>query len=218
MKRLIALLILLCGTLHAQFEGVIESRNTTTDESDTQRHYQMTIWVKGTMARIATSGTPSNPASAMIYRADLRVIWILNEENKSYFQVAMGKSQDEAAGNDEPAKVRRTGKAKKILGYACEQYLIAQGDMETEIWGTKDLRDLSSSLARALGEERAGQGEAWNDELTRLGVYPLVANSRIGGVVVEAQEVVKIDRRALAGDLFTLPAGYKKQSVGDILK
>ena len=218
MIRLIALVLIFCGSLHAQFEGVVESKNTTTEESDTQQQYQMTIWVKGAMARIATSATATNPASTMIYRSDLRVIWILNEDNKSYFQVSMGKSQDDAAGKEEPAKVRRTGKSRKMLGYTCDQYLITQGDMETEIWGTKDLRALSTSLARALGEERAGQGEAWNDELTRLGIYPIVANSRIEGNVVEAQEVVKIDRRALSDDLFTLPAGYKKQSVGDILK
>lgn len=219
MIRLIACLCFLCGTLHAQFEGVIESRNTTTDESTEPQQYVMTIWVKGSMARITTSATPSSPASTMIYRSDLRVIWMLNEENKSYFQVSLAKPQDDTArGNDEPAKVRRSGKSKKILGYTCNQYIITQGETETEIWGTKDLRDLSASLARALGEERRGQGEAWNDELTRLGVYPLVANIRIEGKVAEAQEVVKIDRRSLPDDLFALPAGYKKQSVGDILK
>ena len=218
MIRLIALLCLVCGSLHAQFEGVIESRNTTTDESNAPQQYEMTIWVKGAMARITTSATTSTPASTMIYRSDLRLIWMLNEESKSYYQVSMGKSQEEPPGNEEPATVRRTGKSKKILGYACDQYLITQGDMETEIWGTKALRDLSTSLARALGEEHAGQGEAWNDELTRLGVYPLVANSRIEGNVAEAQEVVKIDRRSLPDDLFALPAGFKKQSVGDILK
>ena len=218
MIRLIAFACLFCGTLHAQFEGVIESRNTTTDENNAPQQYEMTIWVKGPMARITTSATPSSPASTMIYRSDLRVIWMLNEESKSYFQVAMGKTGDEAPGKEEPANVRRTGKSKKILGYASDQYLITQGDMVTEIWGTKGLGDLSASLARALGEERAGQGEAWNDELTRLGVYPLVANSRIEGNVLEGQEVVKIDRRALPDDLFALPAGFKKQSVGDLLK
>jgi len=219
MIRLIACACFLCGTLHAQFEGVIESRNTSSDESASQQQYVMTIWVKGAMARITTSATQSSPASTMIYRSDLRLIWMLNEDNKSYSQVALEKAQDNTGeGKEEPAKLRRTGKSKKILGYACDQYIITQDDVETEIWGTKQLRDLSSSLARALGEEHTGQGEAWNDELTKLGVYPLAANSRIEGNVVEAQEVVKIDRRSLPEDLFTLPAGYKKQSVGDILK
>jgi len=114
--------------------------------------------------------------------------------------------------------MKKTGKTKKILGYRCEQFLIGQGEAETEIWGTKDLRGLSAALARALGEERAGQGTAWNDELTKLGIFPLLANTRIEGKVVDSQEVLKIEKRSLGEDVFSLPGGYRKQSVGDILK
>jgi hypothetical protein len=155
----------------------------------------------------------------MIYRSDLRVIRMLNDDNKTYFEMPQGKTkEDSPAELGEPAAVKKTGKTKKILGYLCQQFLIGQGEVETEIWGTKDLRGLSQSLARALGEERAGQGTAWNDELTRLGIFPLLANTRLEGKDMESQEVVRIEKRSLAEDLFSLPAGYKKQSVGDILK
>ncbi len=219
MIRALLLTLLSCGTLRAQFEGVIESSNMTTDETGAEQHYVMTMWIKGTMAKITNTATSSTPAGTMIYRSDLRVIRILNDENKTYFEVPQGKSKEEESGEKtDPATVRKTGKSRKILGYRCEQFLIAQGESETEIWGTKDLRGLSSSLARALGEESAGQGAAWNDELTKLGVYPLLANTKIDGKVVESQEVVKIEKQSLPEDLFSLPAGYKKQSVGDILK
>lgn len=219
MVRELVLLLFTCGTLRAQFEGVIESSNTTTDETGAEQHYVMTMWIKGTMARITSSATPTTPASTMIYRSDQRVIRILNEENKTYFEVPEEKSKDDASEEGTtPVAVKKTGKTKKILGYRCEQFLMVQGDMETEIWGTKDLKGLSASLARALGEERVGQGAAWNDELTKLGIFPLLANTRIEGKVVESQEVAKIEKRSLPEDLFSLPAGYKKQSVGDILK
>ena len=219
MIRALLVLFFTCGTLHAQFEGVIETSNTTTDETGAEQHYTMIMWIKGTMAKITNTATPTTPASTMIYRSDLRVIRILNDENKTYFEIPQGKSKDEDSGEGgKPAAIRKTGKTKKILGYRCDQYLMREEDMETEIWGTKDLRGLSSALAKALGEERAGQGEAWNDELTRLGIYPILANTRIEGKVVESQEVVRIEKRSLPDDLFSLPAGYKKQSVGDILK
>lgn len=156
----------------------------------------------------------------MIYRSDLRVIRMLDDDNKTYFEVPQGKMKEDATaeGGGNPAPVKKTRKTKKILGYRCEQFLISQGEAETEIWGTKDLRGLSASLARALGEERAGQGTAWNDELTKLGIFPLLANTRIEGKVVDSQEVLKIEKRSLGEDIFSLPGGYKKQSVGDILK
>jgi hypothetical protein len=208
-----------CGTLRAQFEGVIESRNTTTDELGAEQQYVMTMWIKGAMAKITTSATPTTPASTMIYRSDLRVIRMLDDDNKTYFEVPQGKTKEDAAADGgQPAPLKKTGKTKKILGYRCEQFLIGQGEAETEIWGTKDLRGLSAALARALGEERAGQGTAWNDELTKLGIYPLLANTRIEGKVVDSQEVLKIEKRSLGEEIFSLPGGYKKQSVGDILK
>jgi hypothetical protein len=210
---------LACGTLRAQFEGVIESRNTTTDETGAEQQSVMTMWIKGTMAKITNSATSTTPASTMIYRSDLRVIRMLNDDNKTYFEIPQGKTREDASAEaGAPAAVKKTGKTKKILGYRCEQFLIGQGEAETEIWGTKDLKGLSASLARALGEERSGQGTAWNDELTKLGIFPLLANTRLEGKVLESQEVVKIEKRSLAEDLFSLPAGYKKQSVGDILK
>lgn len=219
MIRVLLLIFFTCGTLRAQFEGVIETSNTTTDETGAEQHYAMTMWIKGSMAKITNTATPTTPASTMIYRSDLRVIRILNDENKTYFEIPQGKSKDEDSGEGgKPAAIKKTGKTKKILGYRCDQYVMREEDMETEIWGTKDLRGLSSALAKALGEERAGQGEAWNDELTRLGIYPILANTRIEGKVVESQEVVRIEKRSLPDDLFSLPAGYKKQSVGDILK
>ena len=223
MIRALVLLIfafgLACGTLRAQFEGVIESRNVSTDETGAGQQSVMTMWIKGTMARITNTATSTTPASTMIYRSDLRVIRMLNDDNKTYFEIPQGKTrEDSPAEAVEHAAVKKTGKTKKILGYRCEQFLIGQGEAETEIWGTRDLRGLSASLARALGEERTGQGTAWNDELTKLGIFPLLANTRLEGKILESQEVVKIEKRPLAEDLFSLPAGYKRQSVGDILK
>ena len=208
---------LACGTSRAQFEGVIESRNTTTDETGAEQQYVMTMWIKGTMAKITNTATSTTPASTMIYRSDLHVIRMLNDDDRTYFEIPQGDAKDDASAG-EPAAVKKTGKTKKVLGYRCNQFMIAQGEAETEIWGTKDLQGLSASLARALGEERAGQGAAWNDELTRLGVFPLQATTRFEGKVLESQEVVRIEKRSLADELFSLPAGYRKQSVGDILK
>ncbi|MEW6510157.1 MAG: DUF4412 domain-containing protein [Bacteroidota bacterium] len=222
MKRATILLVLACGTLHAQFEGVVESRNLTIDETGLQQEFTMTMYVKDAMARVSNSAIGSSPPVTMIYRQDLNVIWMINDEERSYYEVSRA---DEPAdygvpGNgDEKAVIRKTKRTRKILGYSCEQFLVRRSDAETEIWGSRKLAGLARSLARALGQERTGQQEAaWNDELTRMGVFPLAATTRIGGQVVEMQEVTRIEPRSLSDDLFSLPEGYRKQSVGELLK
>jgi hypothetical protein len=110
-------LFLACGTLRAQFEGVIESRNTTTDELGAEQQYVMTMWIKGAMAKITTSATSTTPASTMIYRSDLRMIRMLDDDNKTYFEVPQGKTKEDAAAEGgAPAPMKKTGKTKKIPG------------------------------------------------------------------------------------------------------
>ena len=117
-----------------------------------------------------------------------------------------------------PPVLRKTGKTKKILGYACVQYLVDNSGAVTEIWGTHSLPGLAAALARAVGQDPGGAETGWADELTRLDVYPLEAYTRIEGKVIESHSVTAVQRRAVEKDLFALPAGYVKQSVNDMLK
>ena len=220
MKRLIVLL-LWPGSLLAQFEWVIESKNVTTDETGLQQEFTMTMEVKGTMARITNSAIGTTPQVRMICRNDLKLIWMINDEEQSYFEIPQTEGAEDVpipGGSEEKSVVRRTGRTKKILGYPCEQFLVRRSDAETEIWGTRRLAALALALAKALGHEQLGKAGDWTDELTKIGVFPLYASTRIGGAIVESQEVTRIEQRAFAPELFAVPQGYKKQRVGDMLK
>jgi len=96
MIRILVLLFLACGTLRAQFEGVIESRNRTTDELGAEQQYVMTMWIKGRCEDHDLCNV-TTPASTMIYRSDLRVIRMLDDDNKTYFEVPQGKTKEDAA-------------------------------------------------------------------------------------------------------------------------
>jgi hypothetical protein len=218
------LLLLLTAALQsapAQFEGIIESKNSTIDEQGGSQEFSMTMWVKKDMVRIHTSSVGSSPASTMIYRTDLKIIWMLNDDDKTYFQVAQDvdqsrRGQGPGLKEDKPV-VKRTGKTRKTLGYTCEQILISRDGEETEIWGTKSLGGLTVTLSRALGEEQSDAG-GWNDELTKLGIFPLSARTRLGDKVVDTQEISRIAATKLSPDLFELPMGYRKQNATDIVK
>lgn len=218
MIRTLALLLVLCGTASAQFEGYVETRNTTTDETGAQQQYVMTMWVKDTMARITSSATGSSPATTMIYRSDKKMIWMLNDDDKTYFEITQQKNTEQSSPKPDKPVVKVTRKVRKILGYACQQILISQSDLETEIWGTKSLGGLSTALARALGQEQTAAEGGWTDELTKMGIFPLLVNTRSDGKIVESQEIVKIEMKPLSAEMFILPSNYKKQSVDQILK
>jgi hypothetical protein len=52
----------------------------------------------------------------------------------------------------------------------------------------------------------------------RLGLFPLLAYTRIEGNVVESQEVDRIERKPLEAGLFRIPPDYRKQSVESLMK
>jgi hypothetical protein len=207
-------LLSLPATIYAQFEGVVESANITTDETGTQQKFTMTIWVKGQFVRVETSPTGSSPGMTMIFRPDRKVQWVVIDSGKTYFEVPIegdAKSVPPKAQTDLSKAVKKTGKSKKILGYGCDEYRITHDEVSTEIWGTRSLVQLQTALATAFGGDRE-EGE-WSADIRAIGVYPMIAVTRVDGVVVESQEVIRIEKQTLAPGLFELPAGYTKHKV-----
>lgn len=200
----------------AQFEGIVETRNQTTDELGNLQQFTMTMWIKKDRIRVQNGGFGTTPATTMIYRNDRHIIWMLNEEDKTYFEILQEeKPQGLGSAFEDKPTVRRTGRTKKVLGYSCEQVLLTQPDGETEIWGTKQLSDLEATTSRVLGQSGA-EGGGWMDEVARLGLYPLVSTTRIEGKIVESQQTTGIEVKNLDPGLFDLPPGYRKQAMGDM--
>ncbi|MGB5875729.1 MAG: DUF4412 domain-containing protein [Bacteroidota bacterium] len=198
-----------------QFEGVVVSWNSTTDETGVLHEFNMTMWIKGQMVKIEISEIGDSPGSTVIYRSDIGFVWILNDDDSTYFEVkkvaGVPDSIPRQIKGGEPG-IEKTGKRKSILGYSSEQFLMRSDGTETEIWGTRDLAGLSAAIARGLGEDVFGTG-GWTDELTQSGVFPLIAVTRVGSGIWESSEVTEIRREQLPAGFFTIPAGYTKQSV-----
>lgn len=207
----------------SQFEGIIRSRNLSTDETGTPQEYTMVMWVKGGSLRVETSAVGEEPGTLMIYRTDLRCYWIVNHSDHSYIEVrrVSGDSLEDGIQEVKSRKPRlkRTGKTQRLLGYAAVQMTSRDGDLETELWGTHELEPLSRAIAAALGNEA---GTAGGSEMTRefasMGMYPLIARIRLDGRVVEESEVTAVDRTRLPDSLFVLPPGYRKQAMEEMFE
>lgn len=215
---LLSVITLSVTSADGQFEGTVESKNVTTDDTGRPQEFVMTMWIKKDRIRVQTSAFGTTPGTTMIYRKDRRVVWMLNEEAHTYFEMLQEEPRQEGRQAplpppDEKLAVKKTGKTKKILGYPAEQFLVKGQDQETEVWGTRQLSTLSSTVTAVLGGEQASGG--WMDELSGMGIFPLAAFTRIDGKVVESQEIVRIEERPMPSDLFELPAGFRKQAVGE---
>ncbi len=205
---------------HAQtiFEGIVESRNTTTDEMGQVQRYVMTLHVKGDKVRTDITGFGSNPPAVLIYRRDLGVVWVLNEKGKTFFEMRTSDQARMGEGGQTQGKsnIRKTGKSKKILGYPCDQLMLRNNEAQTEYWGTRNLSVLASSIARAFGSDPAELNGGMNDELAAMGYFPMIVRTRMEGRLIESSEVTKIDRHALADTLFVLPSDFRKEATPEM--
>ncbi len=203
-------------TLPAQtiFEGIVESRNMTSDEMGEAQQYTMKLLVKGEMVRTEISSFGSNPASILIYRRDLGLVWVLNEKTKTFFEMRTSDQGQNREGGQTHGKpnIRKTGKTKKILGYPCDQLMLRNEDTQTEYWGTRSLSALAASIARAFGSDPNEPNGGINDELASLGYFPMIVRTRWEGRLIETSEVTRIGRQALADSLFVLPPDFRKES------
>ncbi len=201
--------------LYAQvtFEGIVESRNMTTDETGQPQQYTMTLLVKGEMVRTEISSFGSNPASILIYRRDLSLVWVLNDRTKTFFEMRTADQGLNFEGGQTLGKsrIKKTGKTKKILGYQCDQLMLRNNDAQTEYWGTKSLTALAASIARAFGSDPTEPNGGMNDELASLGYFPMAVHTRWEGKLIESSEVTRIGRQAIADSLFVLPSDFRKE-------
>lgn len=205
---------------HAQFEGIVETKNVTTDEMGKRQEFIMTMWIKKDMVRIETRGG-TVPSSTMIYRTDLKKIYMVNDEDKTYFEISQDEKAEEiygVGGTSARYSVKKTGKKKVIAGYPCEQFIIKRNNEVTELWGTKKLGQLVRAISKAMGQEHTSVAEGATNEVMKLGIYPMLSVTNLDGNLIESQEVTRIEKKSLDATLFNLPAGYKKQKSVEMME
>lgn len=211
--------LVVAARTNAQFEGIIESKNVTTDQMGKPQQFVMTMWIKKDMVRIETSGLPM-PGSIMIYRTDQKRIYMVNPDEKSYFEISQDEKPQELyarGGSEAKYSVKRTGKTKTIAGYPCEQFIIKREDESTELWGTKKLPHVVSTLSKALGQDHVDVADGAVNEVMKMGIYPMSSATKVGGILIERQEVTKIETKSLDQSVFSIPAGYSKQKSIDMM-
>jgi hypothetical protein len=211
--------LLFTGTIIAQFEGTMDMK-VTGAEDRTEENLLYTMAIKNNlMSAIIKSQKENEGAGKFIFRGDKKVVWILNDKEKSYLEISL--DEEELKGKDtqiveSAEKISKTGKKETILGYECEEVIVESKEGVTHLWGTKKLGDLYGTLMNSFaemgGKEEGNKQQGWSKEIEKLSMFPLRVVSKEDNKVVLTQEVTKIEPKKIADSEFDVPKGYKKQT------
>lgn len=110
---------------------------------------------------------------------------------------------------DEP-KITKTGKHETIAGYDCEDWTVEQK-------GKKSEACVTDGLSFAFGSPRDAAGD-WTQKLVAAKQFPLkMVRYDASGAEEMRMEVTKVERKALDGSQFEVPAGYHEMDLGGLL-
>jgi len=191
----------------APFEGAVTIRMSSSTAQGTMRQ-EMEYLMRAGKVRVnmtAPVGMPVAGPSLLFVPAE-KNMYMLMPAQSAYMEMNMFDSLVTAAAKRAPgagddAKVVRTGKMETVAGVTCEHVLI------TAKAGTADMC-LSRELGRFVNPTdaiRQSGAVRWQRELGNE--FPLKVTMPDGSVPLE---VVKVERKRLSNDLFTVPGAYTK--------
>src|SRR5512140_1716623 len=142
----------------AQFEGEISMKLTMREGSGTGRAYVSQAGARSELD-IQTSQMPLKMTTLMRV-SEPDVMYMINDQQKSYAVMDLRKMKEQAARRREKAKetwsVQKLGK-EKVNGYSSEHVLVTRSDDtkgEQELWTSKDISGLSYESMRGLMRNR----------------------------------------------------------------
>lgn len=218
-----AALIALSAATHAQFEGTVRMRTVTYQDADSSVILP-TAWFKGPLFAAVIEAPPGEDAGAgrFILRGDKQVMWIIADREKKFIEMRAGRAEtppDSArgAGRTRGYTLTKTGEAKSILGYPCEEWSADEGGgVTSRIWATAKLGGLYEGIVKwfdGMSLENDDDGTRWEREIAGLRLFPLLVVRSEDGDVVEREEVLSVEAGRVPDGTFDEPAGYEKQTI-----
>jgi hypothetical protein len=215
MKKIIVVLITIfstTGKAQTAFEGLVEMKLSVAG-SPTASSMKMYFSALGSRAetemrmpqmtepfRIVSIYMKNNPDS----------VFMLNDTYRSYSVKASKKSKTETKPENEYT-VKILGN-EKILGYKCIHSMITSKTRTTELWTTKEIIDYAA-YEKMQESNKSIQSGLFTKGLKDANAegFPLKAIVQDDkGKMAVTMEAVKVEKKKIADDLFSVPMGYKK--------
>jgi hypothetical protein len=188
------------------FEGEI----TTTMTRAGKPPMVLVFTTKGTKGRFSESPSTGDVSYVIEDFASNKATTVSDSK-----KTAMVMSTDGIYGAYKGKKITpvATGASKVVLGYSCDVYQIPGGGGPG-----MDASDKGEACV-AKGLRFPQQSNPWLTEVNGGDAFPMVVSwTDATGKEKSHWEVTKVDKRSPDDSLFVVPAGYKTQSIDDVLK
>ena len=186
------------------FEGAVTMRMSAKGANGPQSQ-EMEYLVRGGKVRVSMGG-PAGVMSLLSVPQEQKVYVLMAAQN-AYMEMPISEaSSSVAAKTPADAKITRTGRMETVAGYACEHVTVASAAQTVDICLAKGL----GGYVNPLASMQRGSEPAWQRLLTADGGFPLKVTMQDGSIPIE---VVKIEKKRLAADLFSVPLSYTKMAM-----
>ena len=199
--------------------GAFEGKISLAVTAERGRTMNMDYSLKGQKVRMDMSAE-GNLVSSILDSSKMEMLMLMPDQ-QMYMVMPMNQKVEQAmekAGVD-TADVEVTGKTESILGYKCNQILVKDKGLVTEMWVAEGLGAfMGLAGGNPMGGGMMGGGKPasakWEAALKGKGGFPLRVITRDAkGKVSFKMEATKIQPGALPDSQFTAPAGYQKFSM-----
>jgi len=186
------------------FEGAVTMRLTSKGANGPQVQ-EVEYLVRGGKVRVSMGG-PAGAMSLLSVPQEQKV-YVLMAAQSAYMEMPISDaSSSVAAKTPAEAKITRTGRMDTVAGYACEHVTVASAAQTVDICLAKGL----GGYVNPLASMQRGSEPAWQRMLSADGGFPLKVTMPDESIPIE---VVKIEKKKLASDLFSVPLTYTKMEM-----
>ena len=166
---------------------------------------EMEYLVRAGKVRVSMGG-PAGAMSLLSVPQEQKVYVLMAAQN-AYMEMPMADAASSvAAKTPADAQITRTGRMETVAGYACEHVTVASAALTVDVCMAKGL----GGYVNPLASMQRNSEPAWQRMLTADGGFPLKVTMQDGSIPIE---VVKIEKKKLASDLFSVPLTYTKMEM-----
>ena len=193
-----------CVAAAQPFEGAVTMR-VSSKVANGPPAQEIEYLVRNGKVRVSLGG-PAGAMALLSVPQEQKVYVLMAAQNK-YMEMPIADAASRVAEKTSAdAQVTRTGRMETVAGYTCEHVTVVSAAQTVDICLAKGLGGYVNPLAAM---QRSSE-PAWQRMLTADGGFPLKVTMPDGSVPIE---VVKIEKKRLANDLFSVPLNYTKMEM-----
>ncbi|NJN24532.1 MAG: DUF4412 domain-containing protein [Cyclobacteriaceae bacterium] len=152
--------------------GIVYDMTTESGKNSTTMEYTMLFnpnadYIGTQLGDLESDGnktqTPTDITTIMDFENNAMVIIMKQQNMAQIMTLDKVKQMSEPEAPQEETKVEKTGKTKDILGYRCEEYLLTSENTNGAVWIAPDLKVLSKSYFKSLGNANLANKQVLQD-------------------------------------------------------